>query len=186
MTGANGSAALPSAEQLAELIEDFTRVWQLVPRSARPVNKGLYERIRRQLIRIHHYVESRKIQIAGAAAGEGDPEVADDGDMLEEPPLAIIMRTLYMCTEEQWEQAQILMRMRRLSDLGRSELFAEQEDSHCINCGEFEPDHDPEACPALADQNGQTESTIGGDPPELQQPKVPDLALSPPNPVEVP
>lgn len=174
----NGNAALPSAEHLAELVEDFTRVWQLVPRSARPVNKGLYERIHRQLVRIHHYVESRKIQIAGAADGED----GDEGDPLDDPPLAIVMRALYMCTEEQWEQAQILMRMRRLSDLGRSELFAEQEDSHCVHCGQFDP-VEPHECPALVDGDGETTVTAGGDPPPAAAPEVPDLVLTPSPPL---
>lgn len=163
---------LPSARQLEETLDDFEQLWQrVVPRSARPTNKGIYERIRRQLTRMLEYAEHHATQMAASTVRDA---LAEE-DAPEEMPLVLVMRVVRTLSPEQWEQVKILMQLRELSDEARAELFEELDESHHVDCGmEVDPDDPHDDCPAAMnveeEESGEADDPAGTSLPLAQTP----------------
>lgn len=157
--------SLPSAQQMVEAIEDLELLWQkAVPRSARPVNKGLYERIRRQLLFVHDYVKAHETNpVRGSATTTGErsepeggadedeqEEEAEEAGEAEESPLLLVFRMVRTLSPEEWQQLQVLMQMRQFSDVGRAEVFYVLGETHHPDCGmEVDSDEPHDDCPAM-------------------------------------
>src|SRR5262245_23137250 len=102
---------IPTSASVLDAIEDLEMLWQrLVPRSSKPANKGLYERLRRQLMQMHDFVEAHATRFLLDQAGDS----IDEDDEL---PLVAVMRIVRSLSPEQWYQVQILMKLRELTDV---------------------------------------------------------------------
>lgn len=197
-------SSLPSAQQMMETIDDLEQLWQkVVPRSARPVNKGLYERTRRQLARVLHYIEVHGPQLAveaatslsggapqphvGGADVDGAADDGTDGDDDEESPLLLVFRIVRTLSPEQWEQVQLLMKMREFSDVGRAEVFYVLGETHHTDCGmELDADDPHDDCPAIEEPPLQMNDDVhaNGEVAAPAEPVIaPPLSLAPPEPL---
>ena len=136
------ATSLPSVDDFALALQKLDALWNLVPRSARPipVHKKLKDDLDRVLQRCAYYVRSRETQLA-AGSGGGGGDIPDD-----EPALAPVMRMLRTLDAEQWRQVQAMMMLRSLTDEGRFEVFQEIGATHHLPCGgELFPD-EPHEC----------------------------------------
>lgn len=153
------SPILPSAKQFATAIKSLEVIWDLVPRSARPLRQKLKDLIDRTLEEALYYTETQtKIALASAPPGV-DGEVAVD-----QSPLMIVMRIMRTLTPEQFLQVRILMMLRELSDEGRREIFDELEESHHLECGaEVYSDEPHDDCPFGDDPDGDGDEGVATD-----------------------
>lgn len=149
------SMALPLGADFKAALQNVELLWNLVPRSARPLHKNLREELVQILGWCARYAESRaSIETTDAGDAEGEGEGSD------ESPLAIVMRMMRSLSPEQFLQVKILMMMRDLSDEGRFEMFEEIGGSHHLACGgEVFPDEVHEC--DLEDRTDESEDTDG-------------------------
>ena len=153
------ATTLPGVDDFALALQKLDALWNLVPRSARPmpVHKKLKDDLDRILQRCGYYVRSRETQLTaknavGGAGGAGVADIAAPND--DEPALAYVMRMMRTLDAEQWRQVQAMMMLRSLSDEGRFEVIQEIGATHHLECGgELFPDepHDCEIDAAAED-----------------------------------
>ena len=135
------ATTLPSVDDFALALQKLDAIWNLVPRSARPmpVHKKLKDDLDRILQRCGYYVRSRETQLAAkGAVGAGavaDIATPNGGVSDDEPALAYVMRMMRTLDAEQWRQVQAMMMLRSLSDEGRFEVFQEIGATHHLECG---------------------------------------------------
>lgn len=171
----------PTPEQVAQTAERVEFLWNLVPRSARPLHRKIKDDVDRSLTHLARFLETRGLQlqaaVALASAAHGDATSgsvgADNVNGTEEgangeeeaAPLPIIMRMLRLLSPEQTLQVRILLELRKLSDEGRREVFDELAVSHHLECGgELDPDGGPHECEDLdVDDDGDGDDDDGDD-----------------------
>ena len=141
----NGESTLPTLAQLDEVAADIEKLWmKFVPRSSRPLYRGMKERIDTQFERIRRFITA-----SAEPASEGEDDLP-----LDEPKLVSVLRVVRALEDEEWEQVVIAQRMRRLSDADRRALFDALDAFHCVRCGmECEPE-EPHDC-AEDDEEGE-------------------------------
>ena len=170
----NAQVLSPTLEQVEETIEKMEMIWQLVPRSARAmgVHKKVHDDVEKILRLVHRFLATRSVQLQTAVAAAAASQAAgaavngasgatseDDGE--EIAPLPFIMRQLRLLSPEQELQILILLKMRRLSDEGRLEVFQELETSHHLDCGGELFDDEEHVCEQLDDEGGEDEAADG-------------------------
>ena len=157
--------------QYSELLADLDYLWRkLVLRSNRVQHQGIYDRLRRHFVQLQEHAERN--------AEEQTEEEDDDDDEDDEPPFAIARRVMLRLTPEQRKQLDVMLLLHELSEIGRVEVFDEQQQSHCIDCGvEIEDDEAAEAHVAVCrargegeDEDGEDEDNDTSDEPETETP----------------
>lgn len=167
------TAKTAKPSQYSELLADLDYLWRkLVLRSNRVQHQGIYDRLRRHFVQLQEHVE----RDADDGGEEAEDAAEDDGD--DEPPLAIARRVMLSLTPEQRKQLDIMLLLHEISEIGRVEVFDEQQQSHCIDCGvEIEDDEAAEAhvavCRAREESDDSEDDSDPDEPEETVDPQEP-------------
>lgn len=169
MTTTSRQLIVPTPEQIENTAKRVEFLWELVPRSAKPLHQQVKNDVDKVLRLVHRFLATRSTQLQTAVAmaanaqdtttrGSNDGVVEDDARAAEEaPPLPMIMRMLRLMDPEQILQVRILLMLNdeRMTDEGRLEIFDELELSHHLDCGvQVYADEDHE-CPLGGEEDDE-------------------------------
>ena len=149
--------ALPTVPQLEDALKRLEYVWALVPSGVRPVSqhKRIKEDLHKTLARVLAFALARGTQLALLDARAEGEDGGENGDVLEQPAIALIHGLLRTLDDEQVAQVRILLDIREnLSEPARAELFDELIESYHVPCGAELYEDMVHECPVADEANG--------------------------------